>query len=105
MLQIGVCYGQSVAAWAAWLPEAEVLGVDLAPWRFLQNQPRLLAQGLPAQRVTVFGGHAGPQGLTVRGSASTAGNGMSNQRRKFSALSVSIDGRTAGRTKMIALSQ
>ena len=48
MLQIGVCYGQSVAAWAAWLPEAEVLGVDLAPWRFLQNQPRLLAQGLPA---------------------------------------------------------
>jgi len=59
LLQIGACWGQSLAAWADYFPDAQVVGIDLWPERFWHFGAEALRQrGMNHSRVSVLPGNA-----------------------------------------------
>eukprot|EP00928_Gymnodinium_smaydae_P078664 TRINITY_DN62771_c0_g1_i1.p1 TRINITY_DN62771_c0_g1~~TRINITY_DN62771_c0_g1_i1.p1 ORF type:complete len:504 (+),score=56.73 TRINITY_DN62771_c0_g1_i1:221-1513(+) len=65
LLQIGVCWGQSLAVWSDWFPQAKVVGIDIQPekfWRF--GKAALTERGMAAERVEVLRGNVSDVNLT-----------------------------------------
>lgn len=59
LLQIGICFGQSLAFWADWFPSAEIIGLDVFTDRFINGSRSLLrSRGMAEDRVAVMRGNS-----------------------------------------------